>query len=91
MMRADTVNWHDYGNYTETTALSLNVYSTDKDESKRIIMHETLSQNCSVNKKESKRSIVNETLLQNKKLSNGVRQIRIHYYGTKRQRELGYL
>ena len=32
MMRSDTLNWHDYGSYTEITDLSLNVYSMDKDE-----------------------------------------------------------
>ena len=65
MTRADALNWHDYGGYTETTALSSNVYSIDKDESKRIIAHETLSQNCSANKDESKQSIVNKTLSKN--------------------------
>ena len=43
----------------------MNVYSTDKEESKGIMVHETLSQNCSENKDESKQSIVNENLLQN--------------------------
>ena len=32
MMRSDTLNWHDYGGYTEMTAPSSNVDSTDKDE-----------------------------------------------------------
>ena len=50
MMRADTLNWHNYGGYMEMTAPSLNVYSTDEDKSERIIVHETLSQNCSRNK-----------------------------------------
>ena len=50
MMRANTLNWHDYGGYTEIISPSLNVYSTDKDESKCIIVNETLSQNCSANK-----------------------------------------
>ena len=31
MMRADTLNWHDYGSYMEMTALSSNVYSTEED------------------------------------------------------------
>ena len=48
MMRADTLNWHDYGGYTKITALSSNVYSIDEDESKRIIVHKTLSQIYSV-------------------------------------------
>ena len=47
MMISDTLNWHNYGGYTEMTYLSLNVYSTDEDESKCIIVHETLSQNFS--------------------------------------------
>ena len=65
MMISDTLNWHDYGDYTKMTAPSLNVYSTDEDESKRIIVHETLSQNCSANKDEFKKIIVNKTLSQN--------------------------
>ena len=32
MLRYDTLNWYDYGRYTEMTAPSLNVYSTDKDK-----------------------------------------------------------
>ena len=46
------------------TAPSSNVYSTDEDESKRIIVHKTLSQNCSADEDESKRIIVHETLSQ---------------------------
>ena len=49
MMRYDTLNWHGYGGYTEMTAPSSNVYSTDEDESKHIIVHEGLSQCCSTN------------------------------------------
>ena len=64
-MRSDTLNWHDYGGYTEMTAPSSDIYSTDEDESKRIIVHETLSHNCSAKKEKSKQSIVNKTLLQN--------------------------
>ena len=41
---------------------SSNIYSTDEDESKRIIVHETLLQSCSANEDKSKRSIVNKTL-----------------------------
>ena len=52
MMRAGTLNWHNYGGYTEMTALSSNVYSTDKDESKRIIVNKTLFQNYSANMEE---------------------------------------
>ena len=65
MMIGDTLNWHDYGGYTEITAPSSNVYSTYKGESKCIIVHKTLSQNCFANKDESKQSIVNENLLWN--------------------------
>ena len=49
MMRADALNWNGYGGYMETTALSSNFCSTYKDESKRIIVHETLLQSCSAN------------------------------------------
>ena len=65
MMRADTLNWNDYGGYTEMTASSSNINSTDEDESKRITVHEILLQNCSTIEDESKQSIVNETLSQN--------------------------
>ena len=47
------------------TAPSLNVNVTDKDESKRIIVHGSLSENCSTDVSESKRNIVNKTLSQN--------------------------
>ena len=50
MMISDTLNWHAYGGYTKMTDPSSNVYSTNEDESKRIIAHKTLSQNCSANK-----------------------------------------
>ena len=62
MMRADTLNWHYYGGYTEITALSSDVYYTDEDKSKRIIVHKTLSQNCSTDEVKSERIIVHETL-----------------------------
>ena len=32
MMRSDTLNWHDYGGYTEMTAPSSKFYSVDNDE-----------------------------------------------------------
>ena len=64
MMISDTLNWHNYGGYTELTDPSSKGKSTDKDGSKCIIMHNTLSQNCSTNKGKSKRSIVNRTLSQ---------------------------
>ena len=65
MMRSDTLNWHNYGGYTEMTYLSLNVYSTDEDESKRIIVHKNLLQNCSAGESELKIIIVHKTLLHN--------------------------
>ena len=65
MMRYDNLNWHDHGSYTKMTAPSLNVNVTDEDESKRIILHKSLSENCSTDLSESKRNIVNETLSQN--------------------------
>ena len=65
MMRADAINSHVYPVRTEMTAPSLHVCSTDKDESKGIIMHKNLSQNVSTDEDKSKHSIVNEFLLQN--------------------------
>ena len=47
------------------TAPFSNICTTDEDESKRIIMQETLSHNCSAIKEKSKQSIVNKYLLQN--------------------------
>ena len=40
MIRSNILNWHNYGGYTEMTALSLNVNATDEEKSKRIIVHE---------------------------------------------------
>ena len=65
MMRSHNLNRNDYGGYTKMTAPSSNVYSTDEDESKRIIVHGGLSQSCSTNEGESKRSIFNKILSQN--------------------------
>ena len=45
MMRSDEPNWYDHGSYAEETAPSSNVNVTDKEESKEIIVHETLSEN----------------------------------------------
>ena len=64
MMRSDTLNWHDYGGYMKMTAPSLNVNYTDEDESKRSIVHDTLSRNFSTDESESKRNIVNKKLSQ---------------------------
>ena len=71
MMRSDILNWHDYGGYTKMTAPSSNVNYTGKDESKHIIVHKSLSQNCSANKDESEQSIVNETSSQSCPMNEG--------------------
>ena len=65
MMRSDDLNLHVYPVRTEMTDPYLHVCSTDEDESKRIILHETLSHKCSANEDKSKQSIVNKTLSQN--------------------------
>ena len=65
MMRYDALNSHVYPVRTEMTAPSSHVFSTDKDESKHSIVHETLSQSCYTDEEESKRGIVNKTLSQN--------------------------
>ena len=65
MMRSNKLNWHDHGGYTEMTDPSSNVNITDKDKSKEIILHETLSENNSKDVSEPERNIVNETLSQN--------------------------
>ena len=64
-MRSDNLNWYDHSGYTEMNAPSLNVNATDKDESKQIIVHETLSENSSTNVSKSERNIVKVTLSQN--------------------------
>ena len=65
MMISDTLNWHDYDGFTEITAPSSNVYSADEDESKRIIVHKNLLQNCSEGESELKIIIEHKTLLHN--------------------------
>ena len=65
MMRYNNLNWHNHGGYTEMTYPSLNVNATEKDKSKRIIVHEGLSDNFSTDVIESKRNIVNGILSQN--------------------------
>ena len=62
MMISDNLNWHDHVIYTEMTAPSLNVNVTDEGESKRIIVHKSLSENCSTDVSESKQNIVKVTL-----------------------------
>ena len=65
IMGADTLNWQDYGVYKEMNAPPSNFYSLDEDESKHIIVHRTLSQNCSANKDQLRKSIVNKNWLKN--------------------------
>ena len=48
MMRSDEHNRHVHGSYAEETAPASNVNVTDKDESKEIIVHKTLSENQSM-------------------------------------------
>ena len=47
-MRADALNWHNYGSYTEMNYLSLTVCSTDEEKSKQSIVNKNLLQNYSV-------------------------------------------
>ena len=64
MMRSDALNLHGYPVRTEMTALTSQVFSTEEDKSKGIIVHKTLSQSCSREEEESKGIIVNKTLSQ---------------------------
>ena len=65
IMRSDEHNQHVNGSYAEETAPSSNVNVTDKDESKEIIVHKTLSENQSMDVSESEFNIVHEILSQN--------------------------
>ena len=65
MMRADTLNWHDYGGLTEMTALPSNVYSTYEDKSKRIIVQKNFIAELFREQGLIKKNIFNETLSQN--------------------------
>ena len=53
MVISDEHNWHVHGSYAEKTALSLNVNVTDEDESKEIIVHNTLTEYLSKDVSES--------------------------------------
>ena len=64
MMRSDELNRHVHGSYAEKTAPSSNFNVTEEDESKEIIVHETLSENNSRDVSESERNIVHKTLSQ---------------------------
>ena len=65
MMTYDKLIRHDHGSYAEKTDPSLNVNVMDEDESKEIIVHETLSENKSKDVSESECNIVHKTLSQN--------------------------
>ena len=58
MMRSDGHNQHVHGSYAEETAPSSNINDTDKDESKEIIVHRTLSEDLSMDVSESECNIV---------------------------------
>ena len=62
MMRYDQLNLHNHGSYAENTAPSLNVNVTDEDESKEIIVHETLSENKSKDVSELECNIIYKTV-----------------------------
>ena len=61
----DEHNRHVHGSYAEETVPSLNVIVTDKDESKEIIVHKTITENLSKDVSESECNIVHKTLSQN--------------------------
>ena len=56
MMRSDNLNRHKHSGYTEITSPCLNVNATEEDESKRIIVHKNLSENCYTDVSESKKN-----------------------------------
>ena len=65
MMRSDKLNRHNHDSYKEMTAPSFDVHVTDKEDSKEIIVHETLSENNSKDVSELERNFVNKNLSQN--------------------------
>ena len=64
-MRCNELNRYVHESYAEETAPSSNVNDTDKDKSKKIILHKTLSENLSMDVSESECNIVHKTLSQN--------------------------
>ena len=64
MVRSDEHNRHMHGSYAEETDPSSKVNVTDKEESKEVIVHKTLSENQSKDVSESECNIVHETLSQ---------------------------
>ena len=65
MMRSDQLNRYDHGSYAKKTAPPSKVNLTDEEESKEIIVHETLSENQYKDVSESECNIVHKTLSQN--------------------------
>ena len=64
MMRYDEHNRHVHGSYAEENAPSSNINVPDEDESKEIVVHETLSENLSMDVSKSECNIVHKTLSQ---------------------------
>ena len=64
-MRSDEYNWHVHGTYTEENTLSSNANVKDEDEWRKINVHETLSENQTMDVSESECSINYKTLSQN--------------------------
>ena len=65
MMRSDEHNRHVHGSYAEETSPSANINITDEDESKEIIVRETLSEDQSMDVSKSECNIVHETSSRN--------------------------
>ena len=65
IMRFDVYNRHVHGGYAVETDPSSNVNVTDEDESKEIIVRETLSENKSIDVSESECNIIHKTVSQN--------------------------
>ena len=62
MMISNEHNRHVHGSYAEETAPSSNNNDTDEEKSKEIIVHETLSDNLSMDVSKSECNIVHVTL-----------------------------
>ena len=83
MMIADFLNSHVYPVRTEMTALSSHVYSTEKDESKGIITHKTLSQSCSLDEDElcsTEEDKLERTITKQKDANNEVTYDVLNYF-----------
>ena len=63
MFRCGEDNQHLHGGYAEDIAMSSNVNYTDKEKKKKIIVHEPVSENLSMDVSKSECNIVNESLL----------------------------